>query len=33
MLNRTKIVELFKKKKPLFIVYRGKEKNILLVKI
>ena len=31
ILSRIKIVELFKK--PLSIVYRGKEKNILLAKI
>ena len=31
MLNKIKIVELFKE--PLSIVYRGKEKNILLAKI
>ena len=31
MLNRIKIMELFKK--PLIIVYRRKEKNILLTKI
>ena len=30
MLNKIKIVELFKKKKLLLIIYRGKEKNILL---
>ena len=31
MLNKIKIVELFKK--PLSIVYKGKKKNILLAKI
>ena len=31
ILNRIKIVKLFKKS--LFIVYKGKKKNILLVKI
>ena len=31
MLNKIKVIKWFKK--PLFIVYRGKEKNILLAKI
>ena len=31
MLNKIKIVKLFKE--PLFIIYRGKKKNILLARI